>query len=213
MIGELLDILKFILGFLPWVLFLFMPTDGWDPLRKAVVICLAVSVVFAWKGLRKGFVLQWATLAFFLFCTVSLFGPEWIWPAKHMGVIANVFLTGVIWFTVLIGKPFTLQYARAELPQELWNDANLIRDCRSIAVFWGTLLLIPAVFSVFRLFHPLALPDRFYFYLSLSCMITGISCTTFYKRTKRRQRKAMGNPPVVSEMPNDFQTERPEDAL
>ena len=35
MIGELLDIAKFVLGFLPWILFLFLPTDGWDALRRA----------------------------------------------------------------------------------------------------------------------------------------------------------------------------------
>jgi hypothetical protein len=122
MIGELLDIAKFIIGFLPWILFLFLPTDGWDPLRRAVVICLAVSVISAWKALRKGFILQWATLVFFLFCTISLYGFRWMWLAKHMGIIANSFLDGLIWFTVLIGKPFTLQYARADLPQEQWYD-------------------------------------------------------------------------------------------
>jgi hypothetical protein len=191
MIGELLEIAKFILGFLPWILFLVLPTDGWDPLRRAVVICLAVSVISAWKAPRKGFILQWATLVFFLFCTISLYGFRWIWLAKHMGIIANGFLDGLIWFTVLIGKPFTLQYARADLPQEQWYDEGLIRGCRFIAIFWGTLLLVPTAFNAFRLFYPVALPVRFYFYLSLFCIIIGISYTTFYKHKKRKQREAM----------------------
>lgn len=118
MIGELLDIAKFILGFLPWILFLLLPTDGWEPLRRAVVLCLAASVIFAWKMLRKGFILQWATVVFFVFCTISLYGFRGVWLAQHMGIVANSFLAGVIWFTVLIGKPFTLQYARADLPRE-----------------------------------------------------------------------------------------------
>ncbi|MDP3981394.1 MAG: hypothetical protein Q8Q33_08290, partial [Chlamydiota bacterium] len=158
MIGELVEIVKFIIGFLPWILFLLLPTHGWDPLRKAVAICLAVSVIFAWNVLRKGFILQWATLLFFLFCTISFFGFRWIWLAKHMGIIANGFLVGVIWFTVLIGKPFTLQYARADLPKERWHDESLIRGCRFIAIFWGTMLLVPTAFSAFRLFYPSALP-------------------------------------------------------
>jgi hypothetical protein len=191
MIGELLDIAKFIIGFLPWILFLFLPTDGWDPLRRAVVISLAASVIFALKALRKGFILQWATLIFFLLSAISFYGFRWIWLAEHMGIIANGFLTGVIWFTVLIGKPFTLQYARADLPQERWYDESLIRGCRFIAIFWGMLLLIPTAANVFRLFYSQALPERFYFYLSLCCITLGIFYTSYYKRMKRKQREAI----------------------
>ncbi len=203
MMHELQELVRFLLGFLPWILFLFLPTDGWEPLRRAVVVCLAASLVFGWKALRKGFILQWATLGFFLFCTISLYGFMWIWLAKHMGIIANGFLDGVIWFTVLVGKPFTLQYARADLPRELWYDEGLIRGCRLIAIFWGALLLVPTAFNAFRLLYPAALPDRFYFYLSLFCITFGICYTTFYKRKKREQREAMNSPGarITAEVP------------
>ena len=189
MASELLEIAKFVLGFIPWILFLVLPTDGWNPLRTGVLICLVASVVFAWNPLRKGFLLQWATVAFFLFSTVSLYCFQWIWLAEQMGILANGFLTGVIWFTVLIGRPFTLQLARADLPRERWNDESLIRGCRFIAVFWGILLLIPTVASVFRRFYSNALPDQFYFILSLVCIAVGILFTSFYKRMKRKQRQ------------------------
>jgi carotenoid cleavage dioxygenase len=184
-----LEIAKFVLGFIPWILFLVLPTDGWNPLRTAVLICLVASIVFAWTPLRKGFILQWATVAFFLFSAVSLYCFRWIWLAEQMGIIANGFLTGVIWFTVLIGRPFTLQLARADLPRERWYDESLIRGCRFIAVFWGILLLIPTVASVFRQFCPKALSDQFYFILSLVCIAVGILFTSFYKRMKRKQRQ------------------------
>jgi hypothetical protein len=171
---------------------------GWDPLRRAIVICLAVSVIFALKELRKGFILQWATLLFFFLSAISVYGFKWIWLAKHMGIIANSFLSGVVWFTVLIDKPFKLQYARAALLQEQWYDEGLVRSCRFIAIFWGMLLLVPTVFNAFRLFYPAALPNRFYFYLSLFCIIIGISYTTYYKGEKRKQRESMGKPAVHS---------------
>jgi hypothetical protein len=198
MITALIDSAKLILGFLPWFLFLFLPTDGWNPLRRAVLICLAASVLFGWKMLRQGFILQWATTAFFLFCSLSLYGFRWVWLATHMGIIANGFLDGVIWFTVLTGKPFTLQYARAELPREQWNNEGLIRSCRIIAIFWGTILLVPIALGAFRLFHPHALSDRFSLCLSLSCIAIGTGFTTFYKQLKRRQRENM---PKVSIAP------------
>jgi hypothetical protein len=196
MIATLIETAKFILGFLPWFLFLFLPTESWNGLRVAVVICLAASVLFSWKMLRKGFILQWATVAFFLFCTLSFFVFRWVWLANHMGIIANGFLDGIIWFTVLTGKPFTLQYARAELPREQWNDEGLIHSCRFIAIFWGMLLFVPIAFEAFQLFSPHALPDHFSLFLSVSCITIGTGFTTFYKHLKRREREAMERLPT-----------------
>jgi len=191
MLSELIDIIKFIIGFLPWILFLFLPTNSWDQLQRAVVICLVLSVISGYKALYKGFILQWATLAFFLFCLISFYAFNWVELAKRMGLIANGFLDGIIWFTVLTGKPFTLQYARAELPKERWNDEGLIRSCRTIAIFWGILLLIPTSFEVFRLSYPNALPHRFYFFQSIFCIAVGVCYTTIYKHIRRRQRQTL----------------------
>jgi hypothetical protein len=159
-------------------------------LQKAVAVCLAISVIFAWKELRKGFILQWASVLFFLFCTISFYGFKWLWLAEHMAIISNGFLTSIILFTVLIGEPFTLQYVRAELPKEQWHDKDMIRGCQFIAIFWGALLFIPTVFNVFRLFCPHALPDRLYSYLNPVCIIIGVFYTTLYKHKKRKQREA-----------------------
>ncbi len=130
-------------------------------------------------------------MAFFLFCTIAFYGFAWVGLATYMGIVANGFLAGVIWFTVLIGKPFTLQYARAELPEERWYDEGLMRSCRVIAVFWGILLLIPTAFGVIRLSHPALLSDRFSVCLSLFCMLIGTGFTTIYKHMKRKQREAI----------------------
>jgi hypothetical protein len=188
MINELREVVKFIFGFLGWIVFLLLPTDGWEPLRRAVVISLVVSVVSSWKQLRGGFVLAWATVAFFVLCAVSFYVFEWVWLAKHMAIVANAVLAGIIWFTVLIGKPFTLQYARADLPPERWNDENLVRGCRTIAIFWGSLLLVPVVFNVFRHSYPNALPDMVYFSMSIFCIVFGTIFTRLYIHLSRRRR-------------------------
>ncbi|HOO78640.1 MAG TPA: hypothetical protein PLI51_10515 [bacterium] len=190
-IAELKETGKLALGFMPWLLFLFLPTGGWNELRRAVPICLAAALLFGWKSLRRGFILQWATLAFFLFVTVALYGFAWVWLAENMAVVANAFLAGTIWATVLAGRPFTLQYAREGLPRDRWYDPALIRGCRSIAVFWGALLLVPTACNLFRDFRPAALPDKFYFAVSLGCIVLGFAYTVWYRRRKRRQHAAV----------------------
>lgn len=191
MLDTLLEIARFAFGFLPWILFLFLPTDGWEPLRRAVLICLVASVAFSLKALRDRFILQWTSVAFFLFCTIAFYGFHWVWLANHMSVIANLVLDAIIWLTVLAGKPFTLQYARAEAPREVWNSEAFIKGCRAIAIFWGALLLVPSAFSIFRIIYPAALPKTFYFLLTLFCMVFGIVSTTWFKRVKRRRRVTM----------------------
>lgn len=191
----LLDIARFLLGFLPWILLLFLPTDGWEPLRRAVLICLAASVAFSWKGLRDRFILQWASTAFFLFCAIAFYAFNWIWLARHMSLVANLFLDAIIWLTVLAGNPFTMQYAKAETPREFWDTPAFVRGCRSIAIFWGALLLVPSAMSVFRLLYPTALPNSFYFLLTIFCMIFGIVSTTVFKRMKRKGRTALDAQP------------------
>ncbi len=194
MLKELLEIATFLLGFLPWILFLLLPSNDWDALLRAVVICLVASIIVGWKDLRKGFVLTWATLIFFLFSAVLLYSFGSIWLAEHMGIIANGFLTGIIWFSVLIGKPFTLQIARQEVPQERWHEEGFISTCRFIALFWGILLLFPTTASFYRFFYPHALPEQSYLYFSLGCMTVGSLFTSFYKRMKRKQRETMNAP-------------------
>lgn len=188
MIDGLVELAKFLFGFLPWLVFLFLPTNSWDSLRRAVVICLVLSVAFSWKQLRAGFALQWATTVFFLFSAIAFYGFEWVWLARHMSIITNAFLDGIIWFTVMTGKPFTLQYARADLAPAKWYDEDLIKSCSVIAKFWGVLLLVPTAFGAFQLLYPSALPEAFYFALSVTCIFAGAVFTNLYKSMKRRQR-------------------------
>jgi carotenoid cleavage dioxygenase len=192
MMDTLLDVGRFLIGFLPWILFLYLPTNGWEPLRRAVLMCLAASIVFSLKALRERFILQWATVAFFLFCAISFYGFNWVWLANHMSVVANLVLDAIIWLSILAGKPFTLQYAKAEAPSEIWHTEAFLRGCRSIAVFWGALLLVPSALSLLDLFYPAALPKGFHFFITPACMVLGIVWTTLFKRAKRRQRTALG---------------------
>lgn len=187
-IGELLYIAKFLYGFLPWIMFLFLPTHSWEQLKTAVAICTVASIVFGWSTLRKGFILQWVSTGFFLFCTISFYAFKWIGLAEHMGIVTNSILSGIIWLTILVGKPFTLQYAREELPREQWDNEDLVASCLHIAVFWGTLLLVPVIFSIIELLKPGALPESFFFYLSIVCIVIGTLYTSYYKRKVRRRR-------------------------
>ena len=118
---DLRDLCVLLLGFMPWLLFLLISGHTLASLERAVVICLAASLTFGFVELRRGYILQWGTLIFFLACLVMVNLLNVVWGATHMDLLANSALALVMWLTLAVGRPFALQYARSELPKERWD--------------------------------------------------------------------------------------------
>jgi hypothetical protein len=184
------ETIKFIFGFMPWIVFLFISGHSFSSLEHSLLICLAVCLVFGFQDLRRGLLLQWGTLLFFVSSTILVNGFKIVWIAVHMGIIANAYLAFIMWTTIFIGKPFTLQYARVGLPEELWYDENIIRGCRFIAIVWGVLMLTTTGVSLFKYTLPGLLPEWIYFDISIGLIIFGIAFTSIYKQIKKEQRRA-----------------------
>lgn len=189
---EIKEAMKFILGFMPWLLFLFISGHSLSSLERSLVICLVVCLVFGFQDLRRGFLLQWGTLFFFLASTILINGLRMMWLAVHMGILANAYLAFIMWTTIFVGNPFTLQYARVGLPKELWYDQNIISGCRFVAIVWGFLMLLGSGVSLLKYTHHGLLPEWLYFDISVGIIIFGIAFTSIYKQTKKKQREAAG---------------------
>ena len=185
------ELLKFLLGFLPWLLFLFISGHTLASLERSIVICLFAILIFGFRDLRRGFILQWVTLLFFIACVITVNLMKSAFVAENMGIISNGFIAGIIWVTIFIGKPFTLQYARADLPKERWDEPGLIQSCRFIAIIWALLLSFSAFVSIFRVLNPKLFPDNVYFDISIAIILGGSLFTILYKKYKRDQYKQM----------------------
>ena len=172
---------------MPWILFLFLSGHTLHTLERSIIICFLASLILGFRELRKGFILQWGTLFFFTSCAIFVNFMKVIFVAKNMGIISNGFLASTIWVTIFIRKPFTLQYARADLPKERWNDPALIRNCRFIAIIWGLLLALSTLIACFKVLNQNLYPDWVYFDISIGIISGGIIFTQLYKKRKRAQ--------------------------
>lgn len=186
---DLKNLLNLLLGFIPWLLFLFFSGHTLAGLERALLVSLAASLAFGFNDLRRGFILQWGSLVFFLACVVLVNMLKVVWVARNMDILANSYLAGLIWLTVLAGRPFALQYARRDLPMELRDDPEMIRGCRSITIVWGALLTFSVAVTVFKRIAPAALPARVYFDISLLTVFGGAAYTAIFKRRKRMERE------------------------
>ena len=187
---ELIELVKFLFGFIPWILFLFLSGNTLISLERSIIIALLASVIFGFRELRKGFILQWGTFLFFMACAITVNLFKLLFVSEYMAIISNGFFASLIWVTILIGKPFTLQYAKVELPKEQWEEPELIHSCRFIAIIWALLLTLSTLISFLRILKPDLAPSWVYFNITLGIMLGGGIFTTLYKKYKRGQRNA-----------------------
>ncbi|MCK9422803.1 MAG: hypothetical protein M0Q38_09405 [Bacteroidales bacterium] len=188
-IPDLKELGLLMLGFLPWLLFLFFSGNTMSSLKIAIVISLVTSVVFGFGDLKRGFILQWGTCLFFFICLITVDFLNNLWVAKEMDLLSNLALSTIMWFSVIIGKPFALQYARRGLPKEHWNDKNFVRGCRFITVVWACLMTFAVLISILKRTTWLPSSNGVYFDITILNIVVGLTFTTIFKRKKRLQRE------------------------
>jgi carotenoid cleavage dioxygenase len=188
-IPDLKELGLLMLGFLPWMLFLFLSGNTMSSLEIAIVISLVASVTLGFGDLKRGFILSWGTTIFFLICLILVDFLNNVWMAREMDLVSNVALSTIMWFTILIGKPFALQYAKRGMPKEKWNDEHFIRGCRYITVVWAFLMTFAVLISILKRTTWLPFPNWVYFDLTLLNIVVGLTFTTIFKRKKRLQRE------------------------
>jgi hypothetical protein len=178
-----------LLGFIPWLLFLLLSGHSLTSLEHAIIVSLIASVALGFGDLRRGYILTWGTLLFFCFCAVFVNLSGVLWVAAYMDLLSNAVLAGIMWLTILVGKPFALQYARRDVPNELWNDPKFIQGGRFITLVWAGLMSVATGLSILRRSSIVDLPGWVYFDASLFIILTGLTVTTLFKRKKRLQRE------------------------
>ncbi|MEI8345148.1 MAG: hypothetical protein WCG06_03650, partial [Candidatus Omnitrophota bacterium] len=186
-------ILKFLLGFASCIVFMFLSGNTLTSLERALIISFVISLIFGYRQLRSGFILQWGSVIFFAWCIIMVNCLNNVTVAKNMGVIANGFLASIIWLTILVKKPFTLQYAREDLPKERWHDPRLVQSCRFIAIVWGALMAFSTLVACFKVIRPGAYPEIVYSSVSIGTIMGGTLFTQFYKKRQRAQAAKLEN--------------------
>ena len=208
--------LQVVLGFLPWILYSILMNTIPNHQALAIISVVAATFVLDFHELKKGFILPWGSLCFFMGLLLATFFVSEHWLQKHANIIANSSLAGIAWLSLLINKPFTLQYAREQVDKKLWNTSIFIHVNQIITAVWATSFLISGVTSCLVLYSLLA-NDWLYLVLSYGPIIFSVWFTkmfpTWYPKQqinqliKRSEEKQRTNPflkgnfaPVLEEL-------------
>jgi hypothetical protein len=170
-----------LLAFAPFIAFavidrLIGPTQG-------LIAGAATSVVLLlreWIALhRKPKILEIGTAILFsgLALYAVLGGPVWSIVGVRLRVDAGLLL--IVLITLIVGKPFTLQYAREQVPQNLWDTPQFVRSNYVITGVWSGAFLI-LVLADLILIYRTDLPPKIGILATVLALVGAFKFTQWY---------------------------------
>ena len=138
---------RVILGFLPWIIYSVLANRGESGILHGAIIALVLTFILGRENLRKGFILDWCTVVFFAFVLVVGVYLRHPFITQHPGLFADGALAVIAIGSLLVGIPFTIQYAREQITQEHWNSPIFIRVNQILTLTWGIAFALSALIS------------------------------------------------------------------
>jgi hypothetical protein len=181
-----------LIGFVPLIVYGVLAGSTESSVVVALAAAAIVTVLAGLPDLRKGMILVWTTLLFFAgaFIAVAILQMNGIIP--WMGVLIYTTLAAVTFGSLLLGTPFTLQYAREMVDRSVWEKPGFIRVNRLMTGAWGGVFVINLALSMVALAGP-DLIGRIVPLLTYIVLAAGIGFTIWYPRHIQKN-----NPPVPS---------------
>jgi hypothetical protein len=121
--------------FAPWIVFAVLSTVDW---RLALIVGLALQIAFVLaRTPRRLGVLNGAMILFFLVMgTIALIDPTS--PIKdHVNVMATAWLAIVATGSIVVGRPFTLDFSRDGASPEVVASPRFVAANRAMTAVWA----------------------------------------------------------------------------
>jgi uncharacterized membrane protein len=149
--------LDLLVSFSPWLIFAALAVYTPVPIEFTLLLSLAASIIVGYRDLKDRFIIAWATTLFFAVVSVLVLALCWFDIVPLLGVASNGVLLLVTLGSLLLGVPFTEQYARREVSEEEWTDPFFTRLNRQLTAFWGLMFVIGLASEVVYVLYPGAL--------------------------------------------------------
>lgn len=180
-----MSILGFIMAFLPWLLFLFISGHSLLSLKIAIIISFITAIIMGVAKIHRGVIL-WGGVLFFSFAVVSVVLMNNIWAVRHMGILASGTLFVSALFSIIIKKPFVMDYARDHVDKKLWDSPIFLKRCIVITSIWCLVFFMNVVLNVFKLYHR-EIAGWIFEVMQYLFLITGVVFTKLYTKHDRNK--------------------------
>lgn len=176
-----------LLAFAPFIAFalvdrLIGATEG---LVAGAVVSAALLLRDALAPGRRPKILEIGTLV--LFGCLALYaiaaGPSWSVIQVRLCVDAGLLL--IVLVSMLVGRPFTLQYARDQVAPEFWGSPEFVRINYVITAVWALAFAVMVIAELALLYEP-DLPPRVGIIAIVLALVGAIKFTGWYPERARK---------------------------
>ncbi len=184
----MLQFLKLLLGFAPWIAFLIIAQGSLQRLEIGLVVAAVLTVVMAVFKLHRG-AIMWVGIAFFAYACVAVLVFRDMWTIRNMGILANGALAAGTWVTMLMGRPFTEEYAREHTDPSLWRHPAFLRTNLILTSAWGAVFTANTAIAWLKTYDK-SLPDWGYETTSYAFLLSAMVLSNVYPAMVKRRRLA-----------------------
>jgi hypothetical protein len=178
--------MNLLIGFSPFVIFFVLMRVSislalWGAFAAAFVLCIRD---FLRSGILRvldaGSILLFGILAFYtgFIQTLSI-------PAVRFGVDGS--LTLIIFITLIIRQPFTMQYAREQVPQDFWQTPLFVRANYMLTWVWAIAFLVTASADAAATFAPAMISLTACIAAGMAAMLVAFVFTVRYAALVRKE--------------------------
>ena len=180
-----------LLAFAPFILFVIVErTIGVSAgLLAATAVSLALVAREALRKARSLKVLEVGTAVLFggLAAYTLLVGGAWSVFGVRLTVDAGLFL--IVLISIAVGRPFTLPYAREQVPRELWERPQFIRTNYVVTAAWAAAFAVIVAADALLLYAP-EVPAAVGIVTTVLALLAAIRFTTWYPKRVRAKAAA-----------------------
>jgi carotenoid cleavage dioxygenase len=167
-----------LISFIPWIFFgIFSSSIFFGSLGA-----LALMILLNFEKLKKGFILPWGSIILFAFLPLNALLH--LIPLSSIGTyrLINSTLALIAVFSLLIKRPFTIQYARLETDPSQWHEPLFLKVNYILTSIWATLMIIMAIPSFLFTYEQIRKAWEWNYGLMIVCVAIGMKCNSFVRR-------------------------------
>jgi intracellular septation protein A len=189
--------MNILLSFGPFILFAVLMRFG--DVFFALIAAAALSALLIVRERRRGKsvkILEAGTVGLFGGLAIFTAITRYDWTILEARLAVDAGLLAIVLGSLIARRPFTLQFAREEVPQEYWANPQFIATNYMISGVWAAAFVILVVADVVMAFFP-TIPLWVGIVVTIVALAGAIWFTRWYPQRLRKPSHASAPAPVT----------------
>ena len=184
--------MNILLSFGPFILFAVLMRFG--DVLFALIAAAALSTLLIVRERRRGKsvkILEAGTVVLFGGLAIFTALTRFDWTILEARLAVDLGLLAIVLGSIVVRRPFTLQFAREEVPREYWTNPQFIATNYKITAVWAGAFAVLVLADVVMAFFP-AIPLWVGIVVTVLALAGAIWFTRWYPQQVRRPALAGG---------------------